>query len=46
MGMYKENSFGMLSTPGRRKRGRPKWTWLQGVNEMMREKRLIEGTQL
>ena len=29
--------------PGRRKWDRPNWTWLQGINEIMREKRLIVG---
>jgi len=30
------------SPPGRRKRGRPKLTWEQGIRGLMREKELIE----
>jgi len=30
------------SPPGRRKRGRPKATWAEGIGGLMGEKRLIE----
>jgi len=34
--------FMKSSPPGRRKRGRPKLTWEQGIRGLMGEKRLIE----
>jgi hypothetical protein len=30
------------SPPGRRKRGRPKLTWVEGIRELMGEKGLVE----
>jgi len=30
------------SPPGRRKRGRPKLTWMEGIRELMEEKELTE----
>jgi len=34
--------FTKWSPPGRRKRGRPKLTWAEGIRELMGEKGLIE----
>jgi hypothetical protein len=30
------------SPPGRRKRGRPKFTWMEGIRGLMGEKGLVE----
>jgi hypothetical protein len=31
-----------MTTPGRRKRGRPKFTWAEGIRGLMGEKGLME----
>ena len=47
MDMFREWKRGdcqkkLWSLPGRRKRGRPKLTWAEGIRELMGEKGLME----